>query len=83
MVKHVYTRSNTLDKKGQGTPNLTCGLADIRAWAFKQPGRKKYKLLFHNGSLKKKSIKVWYSKSQEQWSTKNQSLPCGSYRMGG
>ena len=29
MVKHVYTRSNTLDKKGQGTPNLTCGLADI------------------------------------------------------
>ena len=41
-------------------------------WAFKQPGRKKYKLLFHNGSFKKKvvplrkSIKVWYSKAQKK-----------------
>ena len=26
---------------------------------------KKYKLLFHNGSFKEKSIKVWYSKAQD------------------
>ena len=26
-------------------------------WAFKQPGREKYKLLFHNGSFKKKVLK--------------------------
>ena len=28
------------------------------------PIRKKYRLLFHNGSFKKKGIKVWYSKAQ-------------------
>ena len=27
------------------------------AWAFKNPGRKKYKLLFHSGSFKKKVLK--------------------------
>ena len=27
-------------------------------------GEKKHKLLFHKGSFKKKSIKVWYSKAQ-------------------
>ena len=26
--------------------------------------RKKYTLLFHNGSVKEKTIKVWYSKAQ-------------------
>ena len=25
-------------------------------WAFKYPGRKKYKLLFHNGSVKNKVL---------------------------
>ena len=34
------------------------------SWALKQPGRKKYTLLFQKGSFKKKSIKVWYSKAQ-------------------
>ena len=29
----------------------------ILLWAFKQPGRKKYKLLFHHGSFKKKVLK--------------------------
>ena len=36
---------------------------DKLTWAFKYPGRKKYKALFHKGSFKK-SIKVWYSKAQ-------------------
>ena len=39
---------------GEGT---TAGL-------LSNQGEKKYKLLFHNGSFKKKSIKVWYSKAQ-------------------
>ena len=29
----------------------------VKTWAFKQPGRKKYKLLFHKGSFKKKVLK--------------------------
>ena len=29
------------------------------------PLRKQYKLVFHNGSFKKKSIKVWYSEAQK------------------
>ena len=34
---------------------------------FKVTREKKYKLLFHKGFFKKKSIKVWYSKAQFLW----------------
>ena len=46
-------------------------------WAFKYPGRKKYKLLFHNGSVKKKvlqygtpkpSYRVWTASGPGGWS---------------
>ena len=45
-----------LGKKLSGLPGLVCSTGFS--------GRKKYKLVFHEGSFKKKSIKVWYSKAQ-------------------